>query len=106
MNRVTLTIHIDTPNSAQVTPDVTYSQVPTTHQAPAAGGGTTAAGAWVCPEHGSRKIVPAGVSKRTGNKYGSFVACAERGCDQKPPPGPGPGDIVASDVSQFDDLPF
>ena len=40
---------------------------------------------WVCPVHGGRKVVPAGVSARTGQPYNAFVACAERGCNEKPP---------------------
>lgn len=42
-------------------------------------------GGWVCPVHGTSKVVPAGVSKRTNKPYDAFVACPERGCDQKPP---------------------
>lgn len=40
----------------------------------------------VCPIHKAPwKIVPAGVSKRTGNAYSAFAACPEKGCDQRPP---------------------
>ena len=38
-----------------------------------------------CPvHHVNWKVVPAGVSKRTGAAYSAFLACPERGCDQKP----------------------
>lgn len=40
---------------------------------------------WVCPVHGAMKVVPAGVSQRTGKPYQAFVACPERGCSEKPP---------------------
>jgi len=30
------------------------------------------------------RTVPAGVSKRTGRPYASFIACPEPGCDQRP----------------------
>lgn len=38
---------------------------------------------WLCPIHGTRKVVPAGVSK-AGRAYPAFAACTERECDQKP----------------------
>ena len=42
--------------------------------------------ATVCPTHNAPwKIVPAGVSKRTGQTYDSFAACPIQGCDQRPP---------------------
>lgn len=38
-----------------------------------------------CPVHNVPfKLVPAGVSKKTGRPYGAFYACPERGCQQKP----------------------
>ena len=40
---------------------------------------------WRCPVHGSSKVVPAGVSQRTGRPYTSFVACDQIGCNEKPP---------------------
>jgi len=40
---------------------------------------------WSCPIHHSSKVVPAGVSKKTGKPYQAFVVCNEPGCDQKPP---------------------
>ena len=40
---------------------------------------------WQCPIHHGNKIVPAGVSSRTGRPYDAFVACSEPGCDEKPP---------------------
>ena len=39
-----------------------------------------------CPVHRVPwRMVPAGVSKKTGNAYKAFLACPERGCDQRPP---------------------
>lgn len=44
------------------------------------------AGQGVCPIHGVPwKVVPAGVSSRTGNAYEAFRACPTKGCDQRPP---------------------
>ncbi len=38
-----------------------------------------------CPIHQTPwKIVPAGVSKKTGNAYAAFRACTVAGCDQRP----------------------
>jgi hypothetical protein len=40
----------------------------------------------VCPIHQVPwKVVPAGVSKKTGNPYDAFQACSVKGCDQRPP---------------------
>lgn len=39
----------------------------------------------VCPTHNEAwKLVPAGISKKTGNPYEAFRACPIRGCDQRP----------------------
>jgi hypothetical protein len=39
----------------------------------------------VCPIHGTPwKLVPAGISKKTGNAYEAFRACSTKGCDQRP----------------------
>jgi hypothetical protein len=41
-----------------------------------------------CPEHNLPwKHVPAGVSKKTGKPYSAFWACAEMGCNRRPPMG-------------------
>jgi hypothetical protein len=38
-----------------------------------------------CPVHGvAFKLVPAGVSKKTGNPYDAFWSCPEMGCREKP----------------------
>ena len=40
----------------------------------------------VCPIHGTPwKVVPAGISKKTGQPYDAFRACSTKGCDQRPP---------------------
>lgn len=41
--------------------------------------------AWVCPLHGTYKVVPAGISKRTNKPYDAFLACNVPGCDEKQP---------------------
>ncbi len=41
---------------------------------------------WVCPEHGSVKFVPPGVSKKPPFKeYSGFFCCPVKGCEQRPP---------------------
>lgn len=41
--------------------------------------------AGVCPVHRLPwKMVPAGISRRTRQPYEAFLACPERGCDQRP----------------------
>ena len=40
---------------------------------------------WLCPVHGVSKVVPAGISKRTGQAYQAFIACSSPGCNEKPP---------------------
>lgn len=38
-----------------------------------------------CPIHDTDwKLVPGGVSKKTGKRYNPFWACPERGCNEKP----------------------
>jgi hypothetical protein len=38
-----------------------------------------------CPvHHQAWKIVPAGISKKTGNSYDAFRACPVQGCTQRP----------------------
>lgn len=36
---------------------------------------------WICPTHGTSKVVPAGVSSKTGRPYSSFKACGTFGCE-------------------------
>ena len=39
----------------------------------------------LCPTHHEPwKLVPEGVSKKTGRPYNAFYACPVRGCDQRP----------------------
>jgi len=39
----------------------------------------------LCPTHHEPwKLVPEGVSKKTGRPYSAFYACPVRGCDQRP----------------------
>lgn len=35
---------------------------------------------WVCPDHGTVKVVPAGVSSKTSKPYTAFKACGSYGC--------------------------
>jgi hypothetical protein len=39
---------------------------------------------WTCPVHGTQRVVPAGVSKKTGRPYSAFLVCGESNCEQKP----------------------
>jgi hypothetical protein len=45
----------------------------------------TASSGWTCPVHRLVKVVPAGISKKTGKRYAAFEVCPE--CDEKPPRG-------------------
>lgn len=57
-------------------------------QMPAATAGPVAArpaAAWVCPFHGSSRVVPGGISKKSGNRYNAFTVCASPGCEERPP---------------------
>jgi hypothetical protein len=45
------------------------------------------------------KLVPAGVSRRTGNRYNAFWACPENGCTEKPA-------FKRDEDSAIDDLGF
>lgn len=47
---------------------------------PVAGGSTVTAD-WNCPEHGGHKVIPAGVSSKTGRSYTSFRGCPIFGCE-------------------------
>lgn len=49
------------------------------------GGNVQGQPGWVCPLHDDSKVVPAGISKRTGRQYNAFYACPVAGCDQKGP---------------------
>ena len=62
-------------------PPVTYTAA-TSYEPPNV---TFPAIGWRCPEHGGSRIVPAGVSGKTGKPYAAFVVCAEQRCEQKPP---------------------
>lgn len=54
--------------------------------APAAPQAPAATPGGVCPIHNTPwKVVPAGISKKTGNPYSAFTACTTTGCDQRPP---------------------
>ena len=47
--------------------------------------GRNGGGNGLCPVHRVPwRLVPAGISKRTGRSYAEFRACPEAGCDQKP----------------------
>ena len=51
---------------------------------PPIGGGQPPA-PWVCPVHHSTRLVPAGISKRTGQPYTRSLPALSRGCNEKPP---------------------
>lgn len=78
---------------------------------------TLASSGWECPVHHTVKVVPAGVSKRTGKSYPAFEVCGSVGCDQKPPRGgrkpkpmytaPEPTEYVGMAPDEEDeDIPF
>lgn len=68
-------------------------------------------GTWTCPIHQRGKIVPAGVSKRTGKPYNAFWACSEAGCNEKaiysgPPPQTPPPAPVMPEPPPDELIPF
>ena len=108
MNRITISITIEVPEGSQISVGTSEQaqgeyvppfadeliplpenaipvrgdvvMQPTAFRAP-----TLAAQISGCPVHLKPwKLVPAGVSKRTGQGYNAFLACPERGCDQRP----------------------
>lgn len=57
-----------------------------------------------CPIHESAwKLVPAGVSKKSGKQYNAFWVCPENGCDEKPPRDEQP---AVSDYDSLETVPF
>lgn len=40
---------------------------------------------WTCPQHGTVRTVPGGISKKTGKPYSAFLVCGEQECDERPP---------------------
>lgn len=75
LEQLVLTI-MDRPTQAAPQP---LSPLPAVRTAPIVNTG-------VCPIHQVPwKIVPAGVSKKTGQPYDAFQACSVKGCDQRPP---------------------
>ena len=40
---------------------------------------------WTCPVHGGNRIVPAGISGKTGRPYAAFMVCAATSCEERPP---------------------
>jgi len=69
-------------------------------------------GTWTCPVHQKGRIVPAGVSKRTGKPYNTFWACSEPGCNEKgiysgpPPMAPPPVQPTPMDMAPDELVPF
>jgi hypothetical protein len=88
MGRVSITIHIDYPDGAvaTVTPSAVATDADPMDEAPwPTGADTVQAVVGVCPvHHVPWKMVPGGVSKRTGKAYLPFQACPEMGCNEKP----------------------
>lgn len=69
-------------------------------------------GPWQCPLHGRSKIVPAGVSKKSGKPYQSFAACDIADCTEKQPfgsviaPPAYEAPLPAYQPNEVDELPF
>jgi hypothetical protein len=86
MGRVSITIHIDYPDGAvaTVTPSPVATAADPMDEAPwPLGLNPEPSGR--CPVHHTPwKIVPAGISKKTGKPYEAFQACSEAGCNEKP----------------------
>lgn len=82
LNRIAIAIERNTValhQPVQNAPGATLQALPPVRTAPVQNAG-------VCPIHGTPwKVVPAGVSKKTGQPYDAFAACSTKGCDQRPP---------------------
>jgi predicted RNA-binding Zn-ribbon protein involved in translation (DUF1610 family) len=87
---------------------VVASRPPTTTSAPAFVPPLATGTPWTCPTHRQSKIVPAGISKKSGRPYGSFAACPVEGCGEKGPFGSAPSapEPVTYGGAALDDLPF
>lgn len=82
MSTITITVQIDVPEGARVN----------VHSSGAAAAPSSTAAAahspdfgWTCPQHGTVRTVPGGVSKKTGKPYSAFLVCGEQECDERPP---------------------
>lgn len=81
MNAITITITVSLPEGATAT---VSGPPPAAAVAPSAQLASLESGSdWVCPTHGGSRVVPAGVSKRTGKPYPAFKVCVRQDCDQK-----------------------
>lgn len=68
---------LDRPQPVQNAPQAALAALPPVRPAAPVGDG--------CPIHNVPwKVVPAGVSKKSGKPYESFRACSIAGCDQRP----------------------
>jgi hypothetical protein len=55
----------------------------------------------ICPIHKlPMRLIPAGISRKTGKPYSAFWACQERGCNYKPPLGGG----TPFNLAQFEQM--
>jgi hypothetical protein len=84
MSTVTITVTIDVPEGAALHVGQSASQTIASHtNAPLTA--IESESGWVCPEHGGARVVPAGVSKKTGKPYSAFRVCVRQECEQKEP---------------------
>lgn len=79
MSTVTITVTIDVPEGAALH----VGQSASTNGPPLTA--IESESGWVCPEHGGARVVPAGVSKKTGKPYSAFRVCVRQECEQKEP---------------------
>lgn len=79
MSTVTITVTIDVPEGAALH----LGQAASTNGPPLTA--IESEPGWVCPEHGGARVVPAGVSKKTGKPYSAFRVCVRQECEQKEP---------------------
>ena len=71
-------------NGKRAMRDPSTPKVPDPTSSPTSGSGSSASAStlrgWVCPAHGTVKVIPAGTSAKTGKPYASFKACGTFGC--------------------------
>jgi hypothetical protein len=85
---VTITITIEVPDGAAVSTPAATVPVSQPVAAPVVVEQSPLhdlAGGWNCPNHHGHRVVPAGVSAKSGKSYHAFRGCPEKGCDEKGP---------------------
>lgn len=77
MKTIAITFHLTVPDGVEVSLEPQQQSFVSRPDPEEPGG--------ACPEHGTAwRLVPAGISQKTGKRYNSFWACSTKGCNIKP----------------------